>query len=390
MIAKQKIHQANNFMGAFDYNDQKMKHEDPMQRAVLLDHNFHTYDRKSISMEVSMLRQLRPNLTRDTYHVSLNFGDGDRLNHQKLKGIAHDYLEGMQFDSNLFAIWKHNDAEHLHIHILASRIRFDGTVVSDSNNYQRSEALCRDLERKYGLEAVQSSKETPIRAPSFGEIKFYQRTGQLSEKMLLQQRVKLALAESDSLESFINNCASHGVFLLFNQSKSTGRVSGITYISDKGFVIKGQKLGNLFKFNNIKNNINYYESNKCNARISQENSRTRERFGTVLAKYTRNKQGNVSSRPFSESVNSETANGFGNSQSNQTSRGEAGLYSNIRGADGDQEGVSKNENLDHNLFPNSSGAANSLYNSNLHPVSFEVEEEEEEERKRKRKWRRKR
>ena len=62
MIAKQKIH---GFVAAFDYNHQKMELENPKERAELLDHNFFKYDRESILKEISFLKQLRPNLTRD-------------------------------------------------------------------------------------------------------------------------------------------------------------------------------------------------------------------------------------------------------------------------------------------------------------------------------------
>src|SRR5690606_9520121 len=130
MIAKQKIHKANNFMGAFDYNDQKLNHKDPKQGAELWDHNVRSYEREAVSTEASFLQQLRPNLTRDAYHAALNFAAADKLSEKQLVGVAQEYLKGMGFDSNLYSIWKHHDADHQHVHALASRIRYDGSVVS--------------------------------------------------------------------------------------------------------------------------------------------------------------------------------------------------------------------------------------------------------------------
>jgi len=104
MIAKQKIHKANNFMGAFDYNNQKLDHKDPKQRAELLDHNFMSYEREAVSKEVYFLRQLRPNLTRDAYHVSLNFAATDKLSNKQFVAVAQEYLNGMGFDNNLYGI----------------------------------------------------------------------------------------------------------------------------------------------------------------------------------------------------------------------------------------------------------------------------------------------
>jgi len=278
MIAKQKIH---GFVAAFDYNHQKMELKSPKDRAELLDHNFFKYDRQSIMQEISFLQQLRPNLKRDAYHVSLNFAPTDKLSRQQLNEIGREYLAGMGFIDNAFSIWQHYDSDHLHIHVLASRIKYDGSVVSDSNNYQRSENLCRKLELKYGLEAVKSSNEALDRAPSKDELEMIQRTGKLSDRMLMQERVKEALSKADSAIDFINRCKENGVYLIFNQSESTGRISGITYISVEGFVAKGQKLGNQYKWSNLINKLNY-EQSRDRKTIGETNRNTRERFKELL------------------------------------------------------------------------------------------------------------
>ncbi len=278
MIAKQKIH---GFVAAFDYNNQKMELKNTSDRAELLDHNFFKYDRQNVLKEIAFLKQLRPNLTRDAYHVSLNFAPTDQLTTQQLVTIGRDYLAGMGFEDNAYAIWQHFDADHLHIHLLASRINYDGSVVTDSNNYQRSENICRQFEKKYGLENVRSSKEALDRAPSKDELEMIQRTGTLSNRILMQERVKAALSKAQNISLFIAHCQRNGVYLIFNQSESTGRISGITYISVDGFVAKGQKLGNQYKWSNLTNKLNY-EQSRDRQTISQTNRDTRERFKELL------------------------------------------------------------------------------------------------------------
>src|SRR5690606_33177573 len=200
-------------------------------RAELLDHNFFKYDRQHVLKEIAFLRQLRPNLTRDAYHVSLNFAPTDQLTSQQLVAIGREYLAAMGCGDNAYAIWQHFDADHLHIHLLASRSRYDGSVAANSNNYQRSEKICRELELKYDLENVRSSTEALDRAPSKDELAMIQRTGTLSNRMLMQERVKAALSNAHSISDFIAHCERNGVYLIFNQSESTGRISGVTYIS---------------------------------------------------------------------------------------------------------------------------------------------------------------
>jgi len=287
MIAIQKVH---SFKTAFDYNHKKTELIDPNERAEVLTHNFLVYDRSEILSEVEILRELKPKVKNDGYHVALSFAKEDILDNQRLISIAKDYIQGMGFDPDLnyFALWKHNDGEdhdHIHVHLLLTRIGFNegkATVVSDSNNYKRSEALCRRLEQKYGLATVRSSDDSLERAPNKDELEMVQRTGKPSDRMLMQERVKLALTRSDSVESFIRRCQDQGVYLLFNQSKTTGRVSGITYVMDNGFLAKGQKLGNMYKWNKILNRIQYEQSADSKA-ISEANSRTRVRFADLLS-----------------------------------------------------------------------------------------------------------
>lgn len=283
MIAKQKIH---GFVAAFDYNNQKMELKNISDRAKLLDHNFFKYDRQNVLKEIGFLKQLRPNLTRDAYHVSLNFAPTDLLTPQQLVTIGREYLMGMGFEDNAYAIWQHYDADHLHIHLLACRIRFDGSVVADSNNYQRSEKLCRELEQKYMLVNVAPSKESLDRSPSKGELEMIQRTGNLSDRMLMQERVKLALSSSYNISDFIGQCRQNGIYLIFNQSESTGRVSGITYISSDGFIAKGQKLGNQYKWANLLNKLNY-EQSRDHQTIGTTNGDTRKRFKGLLERGNR-------------------------------------------------------------------------------------------------------
>jgi hypothetical protein len=286
MIAKQNIHKGNNFIGAFDYNDKKMSHEDPEKRAELLDHNFNKYNRELIAKEIQFLRQLRPNLTRDAYHVSLNFAQEDKLSKQDLIAIANDYMKGMGFNDNLYSLWQHHDADHCHAHLLIFRTRFDGSLVSDSNNFRRGEQLCRQLELKYNLQVVKSPKQAQERAPKKDELELFNRTGIPSNRMLMQVKVKMALENSGSLAEFIKNCQRENINLLFNQSETTGRVSGITYISSDGFIARGQALGNIFKWKNITDKLNY-EQGRDNKTISEANRETRERFKDFLDKRNR-------------------------------------------------------------------------------------------------------
>ncbi len=275
MIAKQSI--GKSFMGALDYNLKKVGHPDPGQRATLLETNSQSMERNQILAELMMMKQMNPRLQRNTWHTSLNFPKEDKLSDKKMLAIAREYMTRMGFDNNLYFIFRHHDAGHTHAHVLVLRNRFDGTVVSDSNNYRRSEQIIRDLEKKYKLEETQSSKKAIRRAPTKNEIEMVVRTGLPSIKMELQDMVALGIQHSRSISEFIQNMEKQNIHPLFNQA-STGRVSGISYAYGD-FLIKGQKLGRQFTWGNIIKQIEY-EKTRDGQEISQANDRTRRILDT--------------------------------------------------------------------------------------------------------------
>ncbi|AGA76721.1 relaxase/mobilization nuclease domain-containing protein [Echinicola vietnamensis] len=273
MIAKQSI--GKNFIGALDYNLKKLVVKDEGRRAEVLETNFTSLDREIIQKEVELMKSMNPRLKRNTYHVSLSFPKEEKIPNEKMLSIAGEYLKGMGFDDNAYFIFRHHDADHPHCHLLTLRNRFDGTVVSDSNNYRKSESLVRKLEKKYGLQQVKSSKEAKVKAPNKDEIEMVIRTGKPSKKMVLQQIVGEALKQTNTIEDFIHQVEASGANLLFNQA-STGRVSGVAYCYD-GFKAKGQSLGNQFKWKNIANTLHYEQTRDCQA-IGQANARTTSKY----------------------------------------------------------------------------------------------------------------
>ena len=274
MIAKQSI--GSSFMGALNYNLKKMNRPDEKERAELLATNFISLGKEMIKKEVDLVASLNPRLKKNTYHTSLNFAQGESVSNEKMLAVAREYMEQMGFDDNPYFIFRHHDSNHPHCHILALRTKFDGSTVSDSNNYKRSEKIVRQLERKYGLQQAVASDLSILRAPDKDELEMVRRTARASRKMVLQEKVNTALLKSSTLKTFITHLEQAGVQVLFNQA-STGRVSGITYFMDD-FRAKGQALGNRYKWANIIKTLDY-EQTRDGQEISQANSRTKARYG---------------------------------------------------------------------------------------------------------------
>lgn len=256
------------FRGALRYNLEKVENK----VAEVLDMSFSKLLENSIMKEVRMVRMQRPNLQKYFYHTSLNFPVYENLSNDAMLKIAHEYLEQNGFTQHQYMIVRHYDADHPHLHVLVNRIGYDGTVVSDSQDYARSEQVIRGLEQKHGLTKVISSGKAKEKAPTKNELEMMQRTGAPSAKIQLQVILKDLTKQPLTAEQFIKGLESRGVNVLFNQA-STGFVSGISY-GHAGLLFKGASLGNAYKWSAIKNVI-HYEQERDGRAIREANIRTK-------------------------------------------------------------------------------------------------------------------
>lgn len=128
------------------------------RRGAIIGSNMAGTTPRQLASEFAALRKLRPTLGKAVLHVSLSPSPEDRpLTDAEFADIGRRYLEGMGFGECPFVVVRHDDTDHPHIHLLASRITTSGDVVSDKNDFRRSEALIRQLETAFGLAAVAPS-----------------------------------------------------------------------------------------------------------------------------------------------------------------------------------------------------------------------------------------
>ena len=259
MISKQI--KGKDFYGVLMYNHKKVL----AGVASIIDSNVNKGTVVQQTKEFNLVRQLRPNLSKAVYHTSLNLSYSDTLTDEEFSNLARDYLESMGFNDNQFIIFKHWDQDHLHIHLVANRVKFSGEVVSDSQDYKRSEALVRKLELKYKLTQFLPKQETNVL--SRGEIEKCIRTGDLPERLELQSIIFEILNENISLQLFIKKLKARGVETKLNNS-STGYISGISF-EFKEIAYKGSAVHKALSWKNIDTKLKNYEQNRNNSIVPE-------------------------------------------------------------------------------------------------------------------------
>lgn len=177
MVAKITI--GSSLFGAIKYNADKVN----IGKGQLLDTNkvFNNGNGKVdvaqvlADFEKRMPKQMRTE--KPVIHISLNPHPDDRLTDGELTQMAHEYMQRMGYGDQPYIIVKHEDINRHHLHIVSIRVDEQGKRINSDFTKQRSLAILRDFEQRYGLhhgnkrEEERLSNRIPPVNPSEGDIK---------------------------------------------------------------------------------------------------------------------------------------------------------------------------------------------------------------------------
>jgi hypothetical protein len=109
-------------------------------------------------------------------HISINPDPEDVISDEQLSEIAQEYMQGLGYGDQPFLVYKHEDIDRHHLHIVSVKVDETGKMINDSFQHRRSMDVCRKIERKYGLiQADQKRKKEslPLKTVRYeeGEIK---------------------------------------------------------------------------------------------------------------------------------------------------------------------------------------------------------------------------
>lgn len=244
MIQKARI--GRGFRGVLNYVFSESA-ERGHERARILDGNMAGRTPRELAAEFGVFRQLNPDLTRAVYHCSLRLPSEEWLPAADWREFCRDYLEAMGFGASPYVVVQHADD---HVHIVASRIQFDGSTVPDGNDRWRSNRVIHALEEKHDLAHARDPERARERQPrvSRDEVALAARVGEVPPKFLLAARIDAAIAHSDGTRAeFAAVLDGLGVTTHWHIA-DTGRVQGASYtVRDyagaMGATVKGSQVG---------------------------------------------------------------------------------------------------------------------------------------------------
>ena len=239
MVAK--ISFGSSLYGALAYNGEKINKEEGKLLATnkIFDD---CSEKTSIANALrDFQRYLSPHIRTEkpVVHISMNPHPDDMLT--DMENIAREYLERMGYGNQPYMVYKHEDIDRHHMHIVTIRVDENGKCLDSRYNYHRSKAITRDLEEKYNLHKAdrkQRQADNPLRKVDVSQGNVKKQVANTVKSLCATYRFQ-SLGEYRALLSLYN----------ISLEEVRGEVGGREY---HGFVYsatdgRGNKVGNPFK-----------------------------------------------------------------------------------------------------------------------------------------------
>lgn len=159
MVAK--ISHGSNLYGALSYNQEKVDEGlgKVLATNLVIEPTDGVFNTSACMQDFERFMPSHITTKKPVIHISLNPHPDDKLSDEQLAEIGQKYMERLGYGSQPYMIFKHEDIDRQHIHIVSTRVRPDGTLVPDSFEKDRSNKIRRELEKEYNLIPANGQKQ---------------------------------------------------------------------------------------------------------------------------------------------------------------------------------------------------------------------------------------
>ena len=326
MVAK--ISSTANIGGALGYNFKKVSAGDAkilLVSGLSLDSDGTTSMERALT-DMTLLLPSAMRTKKPVFHVSLNPHPDDMLSDADLEAIAAYYMERLGYGNQPYIVFKHNDIEREHIHIVSLRVDSDGHKINDSFERRRSKRITDEIERLWKLKTSNRRLQTPAEESVTTESDEREVKKQIagSVSTILNKYRFQSLGELNAVLASFSIVAEDVA-----KERNGRRYKGIVYfITDENgkkrtVPVDAGELGRGFGYNALKNRMDGFKSEfapyRDNLRKAVRNAMRenpdRERFVSLMERQgisvelSENHTGRIYSITFIERSNGVVANG---------------------------------------------------------------------------------
>lgn len=290
MVAK--INTGSSLFGALSYNQEKLDSEE----AKILYSNRIMQDSDGGHNMYLHLKSFEPYLMannkteKPVLHISLNPHPDDKLSDEQMSDIAQEYMDKMGYGDQPYIVYKHEDLDRHHLHIVSVNIDETGKKLNSNYDYKRSKEITREFEKKYNL--LPAEKKVAVEKLVLKRVD--PKAGDIKKQVSNTTKTLMKTYNFQSINEYRALLSVYGLTVEEVKGEAKGKAyHGLVYsVLDK----KGNKVGNPFKSSLLGKDVGVSALSK---RISYSKKqmkdnppyqRTKEVVSSILAKQPTRKQ----------------------------------------------------------------------------------------------------
>ncbi len=145
------------YHGIINYHDKKVQEG----RGEVIVSSFSYTKKNEVINYFKDIAKMNNSVKNKGHDIPFSFNYQDKISDDQFKIIANDYLDEMGFTGHPFIIYKHNDKEHQHYHVVVSNIDDTGKFNNQMRSFYKkdSQRLSRELEIKYDLVVTEYNRK---------------------------------------------------------------------------------------------------------------------------------------------------------------------------------------------------------------------------------------
>lgn len=252
MVAK--IGKGSSLHGALSYNQEKVKEE---QAKILFSNRVMMNRDGSVNMYLANQSfapylDANKNTEKPVLHISINPHPDDKVSDEMYSEIAQTYMQKIGLGDQPYLVYKHEDLDRQHIHIVTVNVDENGKKIGDSNNFYQSKKITRELEKTYNLHTAEK-KEQVEDIPTLKRINY--ESGDIKKQIANISKSLIKNYRFQSVNEFRALLSLYGVTVEEIKGEAKGKnYSGLVYSAINE---KNEKLGNPIKASVIGKSVGY-------------------------------------------------------------------------------------------------------------------------------------
>lgn len=190
-------------------------------------------------------------------HISLSRPEGHALTIQQWHDAGKTWLKNIGAEGCNYTIARH-PGRNDHVHIVYSRSKPDGSLVSDSNDFWRGRAAAREAARSLGIEVADFAPKPTQAPPTDRAVSAHRRADRRGTKRAWVDPniIHRVLSKSRNFEDFQQNLKTAGIDCKLATS-STGQTTGVLFRSaDSSEFLAGSTLDRSLSLPKIQQQFN--------------------------------------------------------------------------------------------------------------------------------------